>query len=604
MRQQLLLHLSLCLPSKVVLYTNNMNSKERPPRPRKKTPRKKEQDWRDAPWSSSLAAAEDGHDIKRSSGIAPSRFHSSTTTHCSESLSSILETATSNTIKQKRTQVTTALKLKRAAYKEVTSLKTWPLQDMAFRDLEYWLSVHYNESKEEDNNNTEKQQQQQQQQQPSLDDVETHGDSTGLSSSSLEEPKRTRRQLSSQQSSSDGEALSPRKSTLRHQFKMEFLLERGIQRGVDVNDDDDDVRPPFRSPLWSMEPRIFAVEKSSQGKRKYMVGHMGRFCDYYWRKTDRNARHCYELIPENTPCRLFFDLEFHKSSNAEIVRSDPQTSEILLQEFLEELISEFQRHYDVHIDRSCIVDLDSSTDKKFSRHWIVHLPNHALFRDAAAAGRFVRVLIGRLAEGCATGQLQETRPTLAKYLFVNVEQKHRTEESAASPSGESEATSHDEAAPLSPRESSITPSVDLTNKTCFVDMGVYTRNRLFRLLGSSKFGKPPSAALRIASTNEFPFPQGFSNESFYVPHMELLSKEKENTDEGGKKVDMVRLASALTSTMNCSVVPLGHALTYLHPQHLKKTGKGHEAVPLSCGLDRPRKSSCGHVGRSNEWNQN
>jgi hypothetical protein len=77
-------------------------------------------------------------------------------------------------------------------------------------------------------------------------------------------------------------------------------------------------------------------------------------------------------------------------------------------------------------------------------------------------------------------------------------------------------------------------------------MGVYTRNRLFRLLGSSKFGKPPSAALFIASTNEFAFPQGFSNESFYVPDMEQ-SRGKENTGAEEKKVDMVRLAVTLLS---------------------------------------------------------
>jgi hypothetical protein len=59
-------------------------------------------------------------------------------------------------------------------------------------------------------------------------------------------------------------------------------------------------------PIWSMEPRIFAVEKSAAGKRKYIVGHMGRFMDQYWRKSDPNHRHYYELIPEGTPCRLYF----------------------------------------------------------------------------------------------------------------------------------------------------------------------------------------------------------------------------------------------------------------------------------------------------------
>ena len=79
----------------------------------------------------------------------------------------------------------------------------------------------------------------------------------------------------------------------------------------------------------------------------------------------------------------------------------------------------------------------------------------------------------------------------------------------------------------------------------------YTRNRLFRLLGSNKFGKPadagkkrlandsycdakqqtqpidllPPSALRIAEANEFPFPNGFGNAKFYLPEMKRVPKD-------------------------------------------------------------------------------
>jgi hypothetical protein len=62
----------------------------------------------------------------------------------------------------------------------------------------------------------------------------------------------------------------------------------------------------FLPPLWSMEPRIFALETSISGKRKYIVGNLGRFINHYWRKSDPLNRHYYELIRENTPCRLYF----------------------------------------------------------------------------------------------------------------------------------------------------------------------------------------------------------------------------------------------------------------------------------------------------------
>ena len=37
------------------------------------------------------------------------------------------------------------------------------------------------------------------------------------------------------------------------------------------------------------------------------------------------------------------------------------------------------------------------------------------------------------------------------------------------------------------------------------------------MMGSTKFGKPSSAALRIAVANKFQFPPGFSNAKFYLP---------------------------------------------------------------------------------------
>lgn len=397
---------------------------------------------------------------RRQEGISPKSFHNAGNRRPRTHLTKLLQESANSVIRQQRKEVSQQIKLKRAAFKAVTSLKTWPLQEMALKDLKHWNLVHLG-----GNHNN---------QQAVVDaipdtDVETHGDSTGLSSSSLEEPKRVRRG----RDSDDEQDLSPRKSTLRHSYQQDFIKERDLLAGLE-----DDEK--LHSALWCMEPRIFAIEKNAAGKRKYLVGHFGRLMDYYWRKSDPKQRHFYELIREKTPCRLYFDLEFSKLANPDISEQD---TELLLDEFAEELIHEFRTMYEIDLTRDDIVDLDSTTDKKFSRHWIVHLPNGALFADATAVGRFVRVFVGRLAEALATGQME--RETLAKYLFVN-----------AAPSkakGQRQASS----------------------KICFIDLGVYTRNRLFRVLGSCKYGKPPSAALRIASTNTFPL--DVSNEGFYLP---------------------------------------------------------------------------------------
>ena len=75
------------------------------------------------------------------------------------------------------------------------------------------------------------------------------------------------------------------------------------------------------------------------------------------------------------------------------------------------------------LDRKDFVDLDSSSSSKFSRHIIVHLPNKMLFLNTAQVGIFVKNMIARLAEEIGTGLLQNRRPTLAKYLFVNAASK-------------------------------------------------------------------------------------------------------------------------------------------------------------------------------------
>ena len=404
-------------------------------------------------------ADETQKDTPRSHGVKPSSFYAKSRSQTHHQLRQVLGDASNSVVRQSKKKVTTDIKLKRAAFKDVTSLKKWPLQEPALRELDRLLQDQASDSGEHE-------------------PFETLGDTTGLSSSSLDEPKRRRWH-------SDDEDFSPRKSTLRHQFRLEFLRETRLSVPVD---DDVEILPP----LWSTEPRIFAVELSTSGKRKYIVGHLGRFIDYYWRRCDPMQRHYYELIREKTPCRLYFDLEFSKLSNPSISEVDQET---LMDEFLAELFTEFELQYGFEVKRCHVVDLDSSTKKKFSRHLIVHLSNKALFADAAAAGRFVKVFVGRLAEELSTGQLQKRRNKLANHLFVN------------------------SAPPKNPSHDITQTSETDKNTTCFVDLGVYTRNRLFRLLGSSKFGKTADAALRLAAANEFPFPPGFSNERFYVPSL-------------------------------------------------------------------------------------
>lgn len=423
-----------------------------------------------------------GGDTKRSNGIDPSLFHKKRRkikeqTQAEKQLNRLLSEASKNEVLQKRKEFSSTQNSQRDVYHDITSLKTFPLQDLA---LSY-----------------------------------------------LEELQNTEQKPCSASKKQKTCVSAPRET-----YISEFLS-------------------GSMSALWSMEPRIFAEETSTTGKRRYIVGHLGRFLQHYWRERDPRSRHCYELIREGTPCRMYFDLEFCRISNPQIC---PSESEVLMTEFISELCFEFQLVHDISIDRSCIVDLDSTTEKKFSRHLIVHLPNQQLFADARSAGVFAKTFVERLAHELSTGTLSQRRQTLAKHLFVN--QKPAS----------------------NPNESS-------NKETCFVDLGVYTKNRLFRILGSTKFGKPSFAALRIAAANEFPFPEGFDNSKFY--HMD---KKIDLKDAYERDLDSFRAAlswdahaDALAATL---VVPADTSATRLsiidgptQDEHLYSTYLSRRSAP-------------------------
>ena len=433
-------------------------------------------------WISPKRSAPVKKEKAKSNGIDPSSFYKNNL--CTdERLTGILHMAAHNEVVWKRCKYTMTQKLQRDAYNEVTKFKIFPLQDLAF-DLFVEMK---NERRLFNESIVDKDQE---------DIIE---DKQGQSLNNNGKRRKVEK--------CGDEGMDDTKSKLIARFRADK-----IQDGMGEYS--------FLSELWSMEPRIFAVETSS-GKRKYIVGNLGRFFQHYWRETDPRSRHYYELIPEGTPCRLYFDLEFAK----EINHITPDETEALMTDFIDELCIEFQITYDISLSRSCIVDLDSSTDKKFSRHLIIHLPNGEIFADAFSAGLFVKRFVGRLAEEQSTGALERRRATLAKHLFVN-KRAPKSVDPEFLKSGHTAECVID----ASPRHG-------FNNKelACFVDLGVYTRNRLFRLMGSTKFGHEPSAALRIANANRFCFPAGFDNTKFYLPIRTANISSSSFTLSGGPK---------------------------------------------------------------------
>ncbi|KDO21180.1 hypothetical protein SPRG_22272 [Saprolegnia parasitica CBS 223.65] len=179
--------------------------------------------------------------------------------------------------------------------------------------------------------------------------------------------------------------------------------------------------------------RLYSYE--TPGSRRFLVADAALFCEKYL-ATAPHHRHVYEIIQENHPCRLYFDLEFTKAYNPTVTAPDA-----LLDSLFRLLALAFYRDYGLRLERDAIVDLASSSAAKFSRHWVVAPKDNSgqsvLFQNNIHAGHFIKRM-------------------LETYLS-------------------------DESHPFYVLKKDGT-------KQLFIDTGVYTRNRAFRLWLSSKYG--------------------------------------------------------------------------------------------------------------------
>ncbi|KAM6940597.1 DNA-directed primase/polymerase protein [Xenentodon cancila] len=255
------------------------------------------------------------------------------------------------------------------------------------------------------------------------------------------------------------------------------------------------------SSIWKLFPRqsmaisfaqsckeavhVFALEKeaATQGQRIYLVTSYSELWHYY-KAYPHSLMHCYEVIPEGAVCKLYFDLEFHKPSNEGV---DGKSLVALFIQFVCEKLVDV---YGVDCSVKNILNLDSSTEEKFSRHLIFVLQN-AVFKDNIHVGRFVhailQTILNKVKKGSGKGlnsltEDEETwKPDKADEILESPHMKRRKKEE---------------------RDLSFLLMKNRGGHNClFVDLGVYTKNRNFRLYKSSKVGK--NAAFTVAEDNRF-----------------------------------------------------------------------------------------------------
>ncbi|XP_051875642.1 DNA-directed primase/polymerase protein isoform X3 [Pristis pectinata] len=224
--------------------------------------------------------------------------------------------------------------------------------------------------------------------------------------------------------------------------------------------------------------------------------------------------HCYEVIPEGAVCHLYFDLEFIKQTNP---KHDGKQMVAKLIQYVCQKLGEL---YNIPCSVKDVLNLDSSTHEKFSRHLVFHLPNVA-FRNNIHVGNFIRTIMQPVIEVLEKrrgGIDQETPRTgdgallSASTAFVPVtpdKRKHlnaEVSENLSSKRIKSTLWEKSEERTLDPDLSFLIVKDKCGTDQLFVDLGVYTRNRNFRLYGSSKLGK--NTSFQVAEDNQFtPKPQ-------------------------------------------------------------------------------------------------
>lgn len=119
------------------------------------------------------------------------------------------------------------------------------------------------------------------------------------------------------------------------------------------------------------DEHLFAVEypnASGAGSyRRFISVLYQKFWNYY-SSLDDEQKHFYELIPENTPCKLYFDLEYMKKYNDTDEQSLVKLFLSLVEKHLQKCFPDFFLH-----TKFRVIQLEASTSQKFSQHLVSHL---------------------------------------------------------------------------------------------------------------------------------------------------------------------------------------------------------------------------------------
>lgn len=120
-----------------------------------------------------------------------------------------------------------------------------------------------------------------------------------------------------------------------------------------------------------MRPGIFCIEHPKSGRRQFVAAGRKSLFNHILDLSPLE-RHVYEIIREDSPCRLYFDLEYMRCCNAGVDGNK------MIDKLVHVVAAELSMHFHIRVRNEDIVDLDSGNERKFSRHLIFHCRKRTL----------------------------------------------------------------------------------------------------------------------------------------------------------------------------------------------------------------------------------
>jgi hypothetical protein len=238
--------------------------------------------------------------------------------------------------------------------------------------------------------------------------------------------------------------------------------------------------------------KLYSFERESDGQRKFLVASWSRFLDEYLNGSNSHG-HFYEIIRERSPCRLYYDLEYAVVSGVSV------DGDALTAKFINLVVWKLHEVLGLSVDEDDVIVLDSSSASKFSKHVIITLGlgvggPERLFKDNIEINKFNDLVFKEICTSTKTS-FQNSATYYQRSTVVNPFYedmfilKSRTDSDTVPIPCKTDVG-----------QQGIRGRVLPTNTACFVDRGVYTRNRAFRLFGCTKHGK--CSTLQILPTDK------------------------------------------------------------------------------------------------------